>query len=141
MALQVKPIDKITAKWQQRASGASGDYTAGVQAPKRSWHDATKTAEPAYVSGVQAGIARGAFGKGVDAAGDQKWKDRASTLGSQRYAGGVTAAAPAFSKGFGRFIPTIQGLDLPARGAKGSPQNYDRASKVGQALHAAKIGG
>lgn len=140
MALQVKPIDKIVAKWQSRASGASADYTAGVQSPRRGWHDSTKAAETAYNAGVQAGIARGAFGKGVDSAGDSKWKDRASTLGSQRYPGGISAAAPAFQKGFGKFVPVLQGLDLSPRGPKGSAQNYDRAAKVGAALHAAKIG-
>ena len=92
-------------------------------------------------SGVTQAIARGAFQKGVTTAGTPKWKDAASTKGSQRYGPGVAVAQPDFTSGFQPYLQVIQTTTLPQRQAKGSPSNYDRTRAIGTALHAKKVGG
>jgi len=62
------------AKWARRAASASGEYADGVANTTRSWAANTKAAEKNFEAGVTAAISRKAFGRGVDKAGDAKWK-------------------------------------------------------------------
>lgn len=137
---QTKSLSDTTAKWGRRAGSAGQEYADGVQSPRRSWAAATQAAEVNYEQGVQASIGRKSFGKGVAKAGDAKWKDRATTLGSARFASGVAASENEYSKGFAPYLSVLAGLTLPPRGAKGSPQNLARVAAVANALRNAKTG-
>lgn len=137
---QVKPLGTISDKWNRRASSAGQEYTEGVGSPRRPWAAATKAAEANYEQGVQASIGRKAFGKGVDAAGDAKWRERSETLGGARFASGVAASQDEYTKGFSRYHQVLSSLSLPPRGAKGSPANLQRVAAVATALRNAKTG-
>lgn len=139
-AIQVKDTGSIAAKFRTRASAAAPDYAAGVQSAGQAWESNTRAAVDSYQQGVQEAIARGAFARGVAAAGASKYTENAVKLGTQRYPTGVQNAEGAYARGVGRFLDVIKGLNLPARGPKGSPANMERANVVARALRAAKVG-
>lgn len=139
--IQTKSIDAIAKKWSDRAQAAAADYTSGVEGTQKDWASNTAAATQAWQTGVTQAASRGAFTKGVRAAGTEKWRSGASTKGGQRYGPGVSVAEPAFSSGFSPYLSTLQSLTLPARQAKGSPANYSRSQAVGTALHAKKVQG
>lgn len=138
---QVKSAADSGRKWASRSAAAAPDYKRGVANPKRSWSEATAAAEDAYVAGVTAAAGRNAFSGGVRAAGDGKWSRKAQTVGTQRYAQGVQAAQGDYQAGFEPYKAVIEGVTLAPRGPKGSPSNYQRTQQIGEALHAAKVGG
>lgn len=140
MAIKVKPIDKITDKWVNRASAAGADYQAGVQNPRRDWADATSAAAPNYAAGVQAAIADGRFASGVTEAGTDKWKRKAADVGANRFPTGVTAARPDYANGVKPFLDVIANLELPVKRPKGDPANIQRVVVVATALRKQKLG-
>lgn len=139
-AIQVKDAGAIAAKFRNRAQQAAPDYAQGVQGAGQSWETNTRASEAAYEAGVTEAIGRKAWARGVSAAGAAKYTDNAVKLGSQRYGQGVANAEQAYAKGVDRFLNVIRGLNLPARGPKGSPGNMERANVVARALRAAKTG-
>lgn len=140
MPIVTKDINSIANKWSQRAQAATADYTAGVENTQKDWATLTSNATQAWQTGVTQAATRGAFAKGVRAAGTSKWQNGAKTKGSQRYGPGVSQAEPEFVSGFTPYLQVIQSLTLPQRQAKGSPANYQRSQAVGTALHAKKVG-
>jgi hypothetical protein len=141
MAIVVKSADAVAKKWQARAQGAGGDYTNGVNQPRRPWQSSTAAAKDVYAAGVQAAIGNDSFTKGVNAAGDAKWQRKSAALGAQRYGPGITAAAPDYQANVGPFLDVIAGLNLPPRQPKGSPGNIARVQAVADALRAKKLKG
>lgn len=137
---RVKSVTESADKWARRAGQAGQDYAAGVQNPRRNWAEATAEAAEAQAAGVQQAISEGRFQKGVQAAGDTKWKRKAANVGAQRFGPGVAAAKGDYQAGFAPFASVIEGITLPPRGPKGDPRNYERTAVIGQALHDAKTG-
>ena len=135
---QVKPLGMVSEKWQRRASSAGQEYSEGVASPRRPWAASTAASEGNYEQGVQAAIGRKAFSKGVAAAGDAKWKERSETLGAGRFASGVSASGDEYTRGFSKYHQVLSSLNLPPRGAKGSPANLQRVAAVATALRNAK---
>lgn len=131
----IKPLNSVGDKWARVAGGAQAEYEEGVKNPRRSWSTETARAEKAYEAGVQAAIARKAFGSGVKAAGDEKWQRNAIEKGPQRYAQGVGLAQGDYEKGFAPYHQALSNLTLPARGPKGDPKNINRVAIVAKTLH------
>lgn len=140
-AITVKDTATVAQKFVTRASAAAPDYATGVQGAGPKWLSNAAAAEPNYVQGVQAAASRGAYGKGLQKHGAQKYQDNATKLGSQRYGPGVANAQAAYARGVDPYLNVLKGLDLPKRGPKGSPQNSQRSAAVAVALNKAKVGG
>ena len=140
MALQLKDTATIARKFVSRAQAAGAEYKAGVETTAVDWAATTAAAAQTYADGVTLSIARGAFQKGVSAAGTGKWKEKASNIGASRYGQGVAGAEGAYAQGFEKFANVLKGLSLPPRAPKGSPQNIARVQAVADALHRAKTG-
>lgn len=134
----VPSISIIAERWARRASAASPDYQSGVEKTTRDWAAAAQGAESAYKQGVTEAANAGRFGKGVQKAGTAKWRKRAAEVGPARYSQGVQVAQPEYQGGFAPFAEAIGRVDLPARGPKGSAQNYNRVAPIGNALNALK---
>ena len=134
----IKPIEQSSDKWVRRASAAGSDYLTGIQNPRKSWAGAAFEGEGNYKAGVTAAANRGAFGTGVKAAGDEKWRNGALKKGPGRFAEGVAIGRDDWGKGFSPYQSAIGALTLPARGPKGSPQNIQRVAAVATALRALK---
>jgi hypothetical protein len=131
----IKDLSRISAKWSRVTAGATQEYTEGVQNPRIDWAQATAKAEGAYEKGIQASISRKSFGKGVKAAGSEKWSKGAITKGPARYSQGVTLAQADYEKGFAPYREVIANTNLPARGPKGDPGNIQRVAIMSKALH------
>lgn len=125
------------AKWARNTQAASGDYVAGVAAPRTPWAQATAAAEQNFAAGVQDAVSRGAFGRGVQNAGDNKWRKGVEEKGRTRYQQGAAVAQSDYDRGFAPFKSVIEGVSLPPRGPKG--QNYGRSQAMGEALLAARL--
>jgi len=91
----IRSIEHIARKWAMVTPGRTEDYRAGVENPRRDWGTATAAAEGAYESGVTQAIAKKRFGKGVKAAGTEKWQRGAVEKGTARWGPGVTIAQDA----------------------------------------------
>jgi hypothetical protein len=128
-------------KWVRRAAVAGPDYQAGVSNPRTSWATAAQGASGNYTAGVQAAVSRGSYSKGVQAAGDATWSERANTLGAQRYPQGVQASQNRYATKVAPYLQTIEALSLPPKGPKGDPRNYARVQAIGDALRKRKLGG
>jgi hypothetical protein len=127
MGIVTKSLSATVDKWGKNTSTAGPYYTSGVESPKRPCIESAKAAEPLYVQGVQDGISRGAFGKGLAKVSESDWKEAAVSKGASRYPAGCRAAAPKFTKAMGPVLSHMQGITLPPPGTRGSPANIQRA--------------
>lgn len=139
--MKVKDAASVTSKWSQRAQAAGQAYTDGVKNPRNDWATATAGASDNWGQGVQAAVSDGRFSKGVQAAGTQAWASGAVNKGATRYGPGVAASTNKFQTGVSKFLQVLQGVTLPPRGPKGSPQNLQRTAAVATALRTAKLQG
>jgi len=137
----IKPLDRINAKWQRVTAASGAEYEEGVKNPTRDWKTETLAANAAYKAGLQKSIAADSFAKGVSSAGTTKWQENAVNKGPSRFAQGVQLAVDAYSTGFAPYRQVIQSLTLPPRGAKGDPSNINRVAVVAKALHDKKLSG
>lgn len=141
MAIAIKDISVIAAKWATRAQAAGPDYQAGVKSTQKDWAGLTAAAADSFSAGVQQAVADGRFAKGVIAAGSAKWQTAAAGKGAQRYPTGVQGAQPAYSAGFAPYAQVIANLTLPPKSPRGSPNNAQRVAVIMAALHAKRISG
>lgn len=140
MAIKIKSVSEIAAKFARVTPGRSTEYAEGIQGTSpQAFESATIAAENTYNQAIQQAIARKAFSKGVQGSG-QKWQNKASTLGPSRFATGAADAAADYAEGFAPSAQVIAGLTLPPRGPAGDPKNFERVRIIGEALHKRKIG-
>lgn len=130
----VTSAGKAAERWARRSANASGDYEDGVRTTPRSWAAASSAAEQSYKTGVTAAAGAGMYGKGVQKAGDARWKKRTAEVGPMRYAQGVGAAQQEYGTAVGPVLDLIGRTDLPPRGPVGSEGNYQRATVMAKAL-------
>jgi len=135
---EIRSIDAIAKKWAEVTPMRAGDYAAGIENPKRSWSQATKEAEKAYEDGVAKSIARKAFGKGVQKAGDEKWHRKAAVNGVRNWGPGVSEAKGDYAVGFAPYREAIAAVKLSPRYAKRDPRNLARVKDIVDALVAKK---
>jgi len=134
----IRAVDMIANKWQ-RVAGASGQsYTEGVTNPIRDYVVGATAASDAWKAGVTAAVAGDRFKSGVRKAGSEKWQRNAIAKGPGRFGEGVRAATADYVAGFTPYRETIAATQLPARGARRSPQNMQRAAAMVAALAAKK---
>jgi len=138
-----KSPQQTVDKWQRRASVAQPEYTSGIQNPRTPWAEAAGRADQNYRTAVTQAAAAGKFGQGVQAAGNEKWQTASLRKGPSRFVEGVQLSGPQFQDKISQVLTTIQAVQLPARGPKGAPQNYQRVGPIGEALRRAfgKTGG
>jgi hypothetical protein len=127
---------RAAERWARRSANASGDYTDGVNMTPRSWAAASTAAAASYKAGVQTAATAGRYEKGIQKAGDAKWKRKASAVGPTRYAEGVGAAQGDYGTAVGPVLDVIGRVDLPPRGPVGSAGNLARVAVIANALHA-----
>jgi len=138
--MKIKSLDQIVEKWNRRVAIAGPEYEDGVRNPKRDWASGCKDANDSWKTETAAAIARNAYFNGVRVTGTPKWQEKTLNLGLMRWAPGVAAAGPDYNKGFGPYHSALAALVLPPRRGRGTPQNYERSKKIGETLHALRIG-
>ena len=131
----IKDLSRISQKWTRVTSGATQEYTEGIQNPRSDWAANTMKASDAWKQGVQQAASQNRFAKGVRKAGNQTWQQAAIEKGPARFSQGVQLAGDKYEAGFAPYRETISGLQLPPRGPKGDPANIQRVAVVAKALH------
>jgi len=134
----IKSASAIAAKWARVTPQRAPDYEEGVKSPRRPWAESAKRAEEAYKAGVTAAAQAGRYGKGVDAAGNEKWQKKALEKGVARYGPGVQVAADDYERGFAPYRDVIERTTLPPKYPKGDPRNIQRVAAIAKALRDAK---
>jgi len=138
---EIKNMSSIREKWTRVTPMRTEDYKIGVQNPKRDWADATEAQEDVWKMAITEAAAKGMFGRGVRAAGSNKWRDNALSKGPGRFAEGVMVAGPDYETGFKPYHDVIASTTLPPRFPKGDPRNIQRVSVLATALRKKKIEG
>lgn len=140
------PVSKIASatdiagKWKRVTPGRSADYEKGVTDSSVNWAGPTAASESTYSQATQDAIARGSFGKGVRAAGDEHWRSKTSELGVPRWGQGVNSAEGDMADGIAPYVDVIAKTDLPPRRGRGDPQNMNRSSILAAALSKRRTG-
>lgn len=140
MAIKVKSVERAAEKFLSRASVAGPDYSFGIK-DTGDWDVKAKAGKEAFEAGMADAIARDARTKGIEKAGNAKWQSKAIALGVKRFPEGVRAAKADYIREVGPYLEVIRGLELPPRGPKGSPENFERSRVVGEALRNKKLAG
>jgi hypothetical protein len=135
MPIKVKDPTASGQKYVTNAGNAVNAYKAGVQSPKQSQSAAAIAAAPTWQQAVSSPSAAAAFKSGLNRAGDTAWMNGALNKGAQRYPQGVQLAQAKWVANTTPYLQAIAALNLPAKGIRGSAQNYQRVQAVGQALH------
>ncbi|MBA7539135.1 hypothetical protein ES705_31414 [subsurface metagenome] len=130
----IRSIEKIAKKWATVTPGRSEDYRAGVESPRKDWEAATAASEDSYNAGVTQAIAEKRFGKGVRAAGTEKWQRGAIEKGTMRWGPGVAMAEAQYAAGFGPIRDAIERVTLPPRYARRDPRNLNRVKAIVDAV-------
>lgn len=138
--MKVKDASAVAQKYVSRAQVATQAYTDGVNNPKNPWAATTAASDKNWAAGVQAAVADGRFAKGVNGAGDNKWKTGAITKGSTRYGPGVSAAQNTYQQAIAPVLTVEANVNLPARFPKGDPQNNARTTAMNAALRNYRLG-
>lgn len=130
-----------TDKWNRRTAAATPDYRAGVDSSPNNWEANTVAAAASHKAGTEQALRENRFEKGVKKSGGAYYKQRAMTIGADRFASGVEAGKGNYEEGVKPFLDTIAATTLPPRGPKGDPRNYERVKVMGEALRKKKITG
>lgn len=136
----MKTASQSAEKFAQRAAAAAGDYVQGAQTTTKDQSAAAIAAAAIYAQATQAAITEGRYARGLQKAGKQKWLHGVTSKGGNRFAEGVSDAAPTYATESARFDGARQAAEGLPRGIKGSPQNLQRVASVVSALIKTKSG-
>lgn len=134
-----KPIpdaSSVADKWAQRAGAAQSEYVSKVK--QSTWKAEAAAGEANFATAMQAAIAAKKRLAGINKVSDQDWQNKVEAKAG-RFTEGVTQGKDAMATGIGAVLNDIKAAmpNLGPRGPKGSPGNYQRSQKLGDALHAA----
>lgn len=135
---KTKTAAQSAKKWARVTPARSEDYAEGVATTDQDWATNTAAAEDRYKAGIQKAVSRGAFGKGVKAAGQDKWKKNTLEKGTRRWGEGVQAAEQNYQIGFEPYAAVIASTTLPPKYPKGDPRNLERTRVMNEALRKKK---
>ncbi|RLF77225.1 hypothetical protein DRN39_04625 [Thermococci archaeon] len=133
--------DQAAEKWATVTPARSSYYQENVRGAGSVWEANTVAAEGTWREAITEAANRGAYGKGVKKAGGAKWEERTLTVGVPRWSGGIAAAKDVYKSGIARVLDVISRVELPPKGPKNAPQNYERVKRIGDALHRMKTAG
>lgn len=131
---RVKPAADIAAKWARVAPTRQQDFEAGVADPQVDWARSTSAARESWEQGINESIQRGAFSRGVESAGSEKWRRKTRDVGAQRWGAGVRAAQQDMETAIQPYRDAIERTVLPPRGPRGDPRNLERSAVMARAL-------
>lgn len=137
--ITVKSASEIANKWADVTPMRASYYEAEAPAAAEEWEANTVAAGGTYKAGISvAGIEKRYVG-GAKRAGAAKFRRKVVDVGVSRYSPGVTAAKADMEAGVAPFRDVLDGLEIPDRGPRGSPGNYEIGKKIGDALHKKRL--
>lgn len=135
----IKSLDAISQKWVRVSQVSGTSYEEGIRNPTSDWKQQTQAAAANYKAAMAASLANDSFTKAVGKSSSANWQKNAIDKGVTRWPEGIRLGSENYAKGFAPFRDTIQQLQLPPRGPKGSPGNIARVAKLAEALHNKKV--
>lgn len=134
-----KPIPDASAvaeKWASRAGAAQTEYVNKVK--QSTWKAEAAAGEANFATAMQAAISQKKRLAGINKVSDTDWQNSVEKKAG-RFTEGVNAGKDSMASGIGAVLNDIKSAmpTLGPRGPKGSPGNYQRSQKLGDALHAA----
>jgi hypothetical protein len=139
MAIAIKDVGTLQAKYLSRGQGAVNDYKAGINTPKKSQSAEAIAAAPRWQQAVADPNAQKRYVAHLQKSGDAGWQAGALTKGANNYPSGIQRGAPKWGTNVQPFLATISGLTLSPKGIRGSSANIQRVADVANALHAKKL--
>lgn len=139
MAIETKTIGEAQKKWGEVTPGRASEYVAQTVARAAKWESNTLAAVPVWHQSLQAANIQARMSTALRRAGAAKFGRKVREVGQTRFGSGVTAALADYAERFAPYLQIIQGLNLPSRGPRGDPRNYNRVNAVGDALYRARI--
>ena len=137
--ISVKSAADIATKWAEVTPGKAGYYEAEATVAGAKWEEGAVNAGGTYKAGISVAGIEKRFVGGVKRAGAAKFNRKVKDVGVSRYSPGVTAAKADMEAGIADYVGVLEGLEIPDRGPRGSPQNYAIVEKVGSALHKKRL--
>lgn len=135
-----KTAAQVAQKWATRSSNAQPEYVEGVQTTQKDQAANAIASKGIYQQSLQESFARGAYEKGLQRSGKNKWQARSIALGAQRYSGGVGESVDSYATQSARFDGARGAAAALPRGIKGSETNLARVKAVVMAQRAVKVG-
>lgn len=139
MAIKVKPVADVVAKWSDVTPGRSSYYEKGATVAGADWEAKALAAAVAYKSAVSAANIDKMFTGGIKKAGAEKYNRKVKDVGVGRFGPGVSAAKTDYEKGVAPMLDEIAKVELPARQPRGSSANWQRSVVVGIALNKKRL--
>lgn len=102
------------AKYVAAIGGVPAAYNAGIQRTQ-GWKDAALGGQALYEEQMRNPNVLARRADGLQAVSEQDWKNKASTLGTQRIAAGMTAAADKQAQNYEPIAEALRGVNLQAR--------------------------
>lgn len=138
--VNIKSLDKITAKWKTVTPERAPYYEEGIKAPAKDWATEAAKGQTAFEAAMRDPKVLKLRETNIKAVGSEKWSRKSAAVGPSRFREGVPAAADDYSKGFTPYHGVISALVLPEKGARGDPKNYARVKAIGDALNKKRMG-
>lgn len=137
-----KTANTAVIKWQQRAAGASGDYSEGARTTDKDQAQRAIAAKTIYQQTLTESFGRDAYAKGLQKSGKAGWLEGVEQKGVSNYSTGVSAeiARSKYVTNSSRYDSARKAADGIARGPRGSAANLNRVTAVVNALRAVKVG-
>lgn len=139
MRPKVKPVATAASKWDANAARAADDYASEAAAAGPLWESQTKAAKDNYHKAITAAGIADRFAGGVARAGSAKYVRKITDVAKDRFGPGIHAAVMDYTERVTPFLETIAATDLPKRGPRGDPSNYNRVEAIGKALTAKRL--
>jgi len=129
----------IAKKWGEVTPGRSSFYEA--EAPKAGalWEANAVAAKGTFKAAVADPKIGDRFAGGVKKAGAAKFERKVKDVGITRFGPGVAAAITDMDTGFSPYQSVLAGIEVPDRGPRGDPGNYEIVKKIGDPLHKKRL--
>jgi len=135
-----KSASEVAGKYAERAANASQDYVRGAETTTKDQSANAIAAKGIWKQALDQAAAAGRFEKGLQKVGKAGWLLGVKAKGGDRFASGVTVAAPKYAEGSGKYDQARKAADSLPRGLKGSDTNLARVKAVVAAQRAVKVG-
>ena len=139
MAIKVKPLADVVAKWVEVTPLRSVYYEKAASVAGADWEKGAIAAAAAFKAGVSAPNIERMFTGGIKRAGAAKYNRKVIDVGAARFGPGVIAAEKDYSDGVSPMLSTIAGITLPARQPRGSLANFARVQAIGVELNKKRL--
>jgi hypothetical protein len=113
-------------------------YEAGAKGKGAEWERGATAAAARFKAAVTAADIDKRFMGGVKGKAS-KFDRKVETVGVGRYAPGVQAAEDDYRTAVAPYLEELARVDVPERGPRGAPGNYDIVKRIGDALNKKRL--